>query len=69
MASLESLKAPKLLSKKTQKDIQNDEDDVLIDSTAVPTSSSDVVMEEVKDKPSFTPASASEEKVRKKEWL
>ncbi|KAG1050717.1 hypothetical protein G6F43_007033 [Rhizopus delemar] len=62
MASLASLKAPKLLSKKTQKDIQNDEDDVLIDASAVPTSSSDVVMEEVKDKPSFTPASAAEEK-------
>lgn len=69
MASLASLKAPKLLSKKTQKDIQNDEDDVLIDASAVPTSSSDVVMEEVKDKPSFTPASAAEEKVREKEWL
>ncbi|EIE76181.1 hypothetical protein RO3G_00885 [Rhizopus delemar RA 99-880] len=62
MASLASLKAPKLLSKKTQKDVQNDEDDVLIDASAVPTSSSDVVMEEVKDKPSFTPASAAEEK-------
>ncbi|KAG1496989.1 hypothetical protein G6F54_006087 [Rhizopus delemar] len=51
-----------LLIKKPQKDVQNDEDDVLIDASAVPTSSSDVVMEEVKDKPSFTPASAAEEK-------
>jgi RNA-binding protein PNO1 len=62
MASLQSLKAPTLLSKKTQKEIQKDEDDVLIDATAVPASSSDAIMEEVDNKPSFAPASDAENK-------
>lgn len=59
---MESLKAPKLLSKKTQKETQIDEDDVLIDATAVPVSA-DAVMEDVEDKPNFAPISSAEEKV------
>lgn len=66
MASLESFKAPTLVSKKTQKEIQkdDDEDDVLIDANAVPSSTSaDADMEDAEDKPNFAPASAVEEKV------
>ncbi|CEG66879.1 Putative Ribosomal RNA assembly protein [Rhizopus microsporus] len=65
MASLESFKAPTLVSKKTQKEIQkdDDEDDVLIDANAVPSSTSaDADMEDAEDKPNFAPASAVEEK-------
>ncbi|KAI8054858.1 hypothetical protein BDF21DRAFT_497982 [Thamnidium elegans] len=63
MASLQSLKAPTLMSKKTQKTVQADEDDVIIDATALPSRSAeaDVTMEEgSSDKPNFAPASAAE---------
>ncbi|KAI8971456.1 hypothetical protein BDF20DRAFT_907237 [Mycotypha africana] len=69
MASLQSLKAPTGLSKKTQKEIQADEDeDVVIDANALPSqpqqqpSEDDVMMDEGSstDKPNFAPASASE---------
>lgn len=64
MASLQSLKAPTLMSKKTQKAVQADEDDVIIDATALPSRSTedDVTMDEgsSSDKPNFAPASAAE---------
>ncbi|KAG2192892.1 uncharacterized protein EV154DRAFT_436772 [Mucor mucedo] len=63
MASLQSLKAPTLMSKKTQKTVQADEDDVIIDATALPSRpvEDDVTMEEgSSDKPNFAPASAAE---------
>ncbi|KAF1803418.1 hypothetical protein FB192DRAFT_1368088 [Mucor lusitanicus] len=65
MASLQNLKAPTLMSKKTQKTVQADEDDVIIDATALPSRSADqdVAMEEdntTSDKPNFAPASAAE---------
>ncbi|KAI8640710.1 hypothetical protein BD408DRAFT_419320 [Parasitella parasitica] len=64
MASLQSLKAPTLMSKKTQKSIQADEDDdVIIDANALPSRlvDQDIAMEEdVADKPNFAPASAAE---------
>jgi RNA-binding protein PNO1 len=65
MASLQSLKAPTLMSKKTQKNIQADEDDVIIDATALPSrpaAEDDVTMEEGSstDKPNFAPASKAE---------
>lgn len=66
MASLQSLKAPTLMSKKTQKTVQADEDDVIIDATALPSRpvEDDVTMEEgSSDKPNFAPASATELKV------
>jgi len=67
MASLQNLKAPTLMSKKTQKTVQADEDDVIIDATALPSRSAeqDVAMEEdsTSDKPNFAPASAAELKV------
>lgn len=67
MASLQSLKAPTLMSKKTQKTVQADEDDVIIDATALPSRPvEDVTMEEgSSDKPNFAPASAAELKVKK----
>ncbi|KAI9361461.1 hypothetical protein BD770DRAFT_361052 [Pilaira anomala] len=63
MTSLQSLKAPTLMSKKTQKEVQADEDDVIIDATALPSRpvEADVTMEEgSSDKPNFAPASAAE---------
>lgn len=69
MASLQNLKAPTLMSKKTQKSVQADEDDVIIDATALPSRSvdqEDAAMEEDStstDKPNFAPASAAELKV------
>lgn len=69
MASLQSLKAPTLMSKKTQKKVQADEDDVIIDATALPSrpvEGDDITMEEEStstDKPNFAPASAAELKV------
>ncbi|CAO3642955.1 unnamed protein product [Mucor fragilis] len=66
MASLQNLKAPTLMSKKTQKTVQADEDDVIIDATALPSRSADqddVAMDEnntASDKPNFAPASAAE---------
>ncbi|CAO3624652.1 unnamed protein product [Mucor hiemalis] len=63
MASLQSLKAPTLMSKKTQKAVQADEDDVIIDATALPSRSTEgnVTMDEgSSDKPNFAPASAAE---------
>jgi hypothetical protein len=68
MASLQSLKAPTLMSKKTQKQVRADEDDVIIDATALPSRAveeADVTMEEgsTTDKPNFAPASAAELKV------
>lgn len=64
MASLQSLKAPSLMSKKTQKTVQANEDDVIIDATALPSRpmEDDVTMGEGSstDKPNFAPASAAE---------
>ncbi|CEP13333.1 hypothetical protein [Parasitella parasitica] len=66
MASLQNLKAPTLMSKKTQKLIQTDEDDdIIIDATALPSRpvDQDDAMEEdvvATVKPNFAPASASE---------
>ncbi|KAI9471899.1 MAG: hypothetical protein EXX96DRAFT_582154 [Benjaminiella poitrasii] len=65
MASLQSLKAPALLSKKTQKEIQEDDDEIIIDANALPTrpAQDDVAMEEDStsaDKPNFAPASKAE---------
>ncbi|KAI8099707.1 uncharacterized protein BX664DRAFT_321915 [Halteromyces radiatus] len=65
MASLQSLKAPSLVSKKTQKEIQKNDDDVMIDPNALPsqrtTTQEDVTMEEGSEaKPSFAAASAAE---------
>lgn len=57
------------MSKKTQKTVQADEDDVIIDATALPSRSADqddVAMDEnntASDKPNFAPASAAELKV------
>jgi RNA-binding protein PNO1 len=63
-SSIGSLKAPTLMSKKTQKTVQKtaDEDDVLIDATAVPTArQEDMEMEEGESsKPNFAPASSSD---------
>ncbi|KAI9304736.1 hypothetical protein BJ944DRAFT_240290 [Cunninghamella echinulata] len=70
MSSIQSLKAPSLVSKKTQKEIQKDDDDVMIDPSALPsqiasttttTSSNDTEMDE--DKPNFAPASDANNKV------
>lgn len=67
MSSIQSLKAPSLVSKKTQKEIQKDDDDVMIDPSALPTrvitttttsNNNDTEMDE--DKPNFAPATASE---------
>lgn len=76
MASLESLKAPTLMSKKTQKAVQaEEEDDVIIDANALPTRTveDDVAMEEdTSDKPNFAPASAAELSVNniyKPKWI
>ncbi|KAL9557872.1 pre-rRNA-processing protein pno1 [Mucor bainieri] len=72
MASLQNLKAPTLMSKKTQKTVQADEDDVIIDATALPSRSADqddVAMEEdntASEKPNFAPASAAELKGSRK---
>lgn len=68
MASLQSLKAPTLMSKKTQKTVQAEEDeDVIIDANALPSrvAEDDVAMDESgSEKPNFAPASASELSVR-----
>jgi RNA-binding protein PNO1 len=75
MASLQSLKAPTLMSKKTQKKVQADEDDVIIDATALPSRTvqeDDVTMEEGStstDKPNFAPASSAELKVNQEPQL
>ncbi|KAI8973842.1 hypothetical protein BDB01DRAFT_807749 [Pilobolus umbonatus] len=61
MASLQSLKAPSLISRKTK---QEDEDDVVIDTTALPSrSEEDVNMEEDTAKPTFAPAAMENKKV------
>ncbi|KAI7907114.1 uncharacterized protein BX663DRAFT_494873 [Cokeromyces recurvatus] len=65
MASLQSLKAPTLVSKKTQKEIQGEDDDIIIDANALPSrqSQDDVAMEESSssmNKPNFAPASKAE---------
>ncbi|CAO3600152.1 unnamed protein product [Absidia cylindrospora] len=60
MASLQSLKAPSLVSKKTQKELQTDDDDVMIHPNALPsqrtanaTANDDVTMDDGLKRPSL----------------
>ncbi|KAI7856602.1 hypothetical protein BDC45DRAFT_604124 [Circinella umbellata] len=69
MATIDAFKAPSLVSKKTQKKMKEQgDDDVVIDSTSLPTRNTtaageeDLEMQEVSDKPNFAPASAAETK-------
>ena len=70
MATIDAFKAPSLVSKKTQKKMKEQgDDDVVIESTSLPTRNTaaageeDLEMQEVSDKPNFAPASAAETKV------
>jgi hypothetical protein len=73
MSSVQSLKAPSLVSKKTQKQIQTDDDDVMIDPNALPSQRSEAMDAEEEHqegseaaaKPAFGAASAAELNVRK----
>ncbi|SAM03152.1 hypothetical protein [Absidia glauca] len=68
MSSVQSLKAPSLVSKKTQKQIQTDDDDVMIDPNALPSQRSEAMDAEEEQqegseaaaKPAFGAASAAE---------
>lgn len=70
MASIDTLKAPSLVSKKTQKELQKDSDgdEVLIDTNAVPEPTTedmavDSTTTTTDSKPNFAPASTRETKV------
>lgn len=73
MSSVQSLKAPSLVSKKTQKQLQTDDDDVMIDPNALPSQRTEAMDAEEEQqegseaaaKPAFGAASAAELNVRK----